>query len=179
VLGEGAAAVVLEELGHAERRRADIYAELAGGWQSSSIEGWTVNPADDCAACIEAALRVAGVRPDEVELVGAHATSTQVGDSQEAEALRLVFGERRVPAFAAKSMLGHCMSAGGGLETIAAILAIRHAIAPPTINYRHPDPRCAVDCVPNEARPLAARVVLKNSFGFGGANCCLVLRAFP
>jgi 3-oxoacyl-[acyl-carrier-protein] synthase II len=178
VLGEGSAAVVVEDLGHAEQRGANIYAELLGGWQSSSIVGWTVNPAADCAACMEAALRVSRIQPDEVELVGAHATSTQVGDSQEAEALQLVFGDRRVPAFAAKSMLGHCMSAGGGLETVAAILALRHAIAPPTINYRNPDPRCAVDCIPNEARPLAARVVLKNSFGFGGANCCLVLRRY-
>jgi 3-oxoacyl-[acyl-carrier-protein] synthase II len=176
VIGEGAAALVVEALDHARARETSILAELLGGWQTSSTDGYTVNPAGDAAGCMLSALETTGVDPAEVDLVGAHATGTPVGDRQEAEALRLTFGERRVPAFAAKSALGHCMSAGGGLETVALLLALREGIAPPTINYEHPDPFCDVDCVANEARRIPARIGLKNSFGFGGVNCCLVLR---
>ena len=176
VLGEGAAAFILEEEGHAKVRDVPIYAEFLGGWQGTSVAGFTVNPADDCAACIESALRSTGIDRAEVDVISAHATSTRLGDRQEAEALRRVFGARSVPAFAAKSVLGHCMSASAGLEAAAALLAMRDGIAPPTINHRRVDPDCDVDCVPNEARPLPIRVALKDSFGFGGVNCCLVFR---
>ena len=176
VIGEGAGAIVLERSDRALGRGAVVYAELAGGWQNSSIAGFTVNEPISCAACMQGALRTAATQPDEIDLVSAHATSTPVGDRQEAAALERVFGRRRVPVFAAKSALGHCMSAAGVLETAAGILAIRDGIAPPTINFREPDPECDVDCVPNTARPLPVRAVLKNSFGYGGINCCLVLR---
>jgi 3-oxoacyl-[acyl-carrier-protein] synthase II len=176
VIGEGSAALVLEDLDHARRRGARVLAELCGGWQTASIDGFTVNPAADAVACIEAALRAGRVARDEVDLVGAHATSTRVGDRQESEALHTVFAGRRVPAFAAKSALGHCMSAASGIETVALVLALRDGIAPPTLNQREPDPACDIDCVPNRARAVAARVALKNAFGLGGVNCCLVLR---
>jgi 3-oxoacyl-[acyl-carrier-protein] synthase II len=176
VIGEGAAALVVEDLGHATKRDAPILCELLGGWQNSSISGYTVNPAADAAECMSGALRATGVDPSEVDIVGAHATSTPIGDRQEAEALRTVFDGRTVPAFAVKSMLGHCASAAGGLETIALILALGNGIAPPTVNYEHPDPACDVDCVPNQARRIEARIGLKNSFGFGGVNSALVLR---
>jgi 3-oxoacyl-[acyl-carrier-protein] synthase II len=175
-VGEGAAALVLERADHAAARGARPYAALAGGAQTSSLAGPTVNPADDCAACMGAALTDAGVAPVDVDAVSAHATGTPIGDRQEAEALALAFG-RRVPAFAAKSMLGHCMSASAGLETVATVLAIRDGIVPPTINHCRPDPACDVDCVPNVARELSVRVALKSSFGFGGVNACLVLTA--
>ncbi len=174
VIGEGAGAVVLEELGHAQDRGAPIIAELLGGWQNSSVAGYTVNPAADVARCMRDALNATGIDVSEVDVVGAHATSTPLGDRQEAEAIRATFGERQVPAFAAKSMLGHCMSAAGGLEAAALVLALRNGVAPPTINYQHADPDCDVDCVPNDARRLPIRVAVKNSFGFGGVNCCLV-----
>jgi 3-oxoacyl-[acyl-carrier-protein] synthase II len=176
VVGEGSAALVLEEREHARRRGARILAELAGGHQTASVAGFTVNPAADAAVCMRGALRQAGVAAAEVDLVSAHATSTRVGDAQEAEALATVFGDRRVPAFAAKSMLGHCMSAAGGIEAVALVLALRDGIAPPTINHGAPDPGCDLDCVPNVARRVDARVGLKNAFGFGGVNGCLVLR---
>ena len=178
VIGEGSAAIVLEELGHARRRQAPIYAEFRGGAQTSSLAGFTVNPADDCADCLQRALSSAGTAPSEVDAVCAHATSTPVGDRQEAEAIRAAFGSRPVPAFAPKSAIGHCVSAGAGIETVAALLALRDGIAPPTLNYTDPDPACPVDCVPNEARRLPMRVVVKNSFGFAGVNCCLVFSAW-
>ena len=178
VIGEGSGALVLEELTHAASRGSTVYAELLGGWHNSSLAGFTVNDADSCAVCMRRALARAGVAPNEVDLVSAHAPSTPLGDRQEAEALGLVFG-RRVPAFSAKGSLGHCMAATAALETIAAVLAIRDGLAPPTLNYEEPDPGCDVDCVPNIARPLPVRLVLKNAFGFGGVNCCLVLGAPP
>jgi 3-oxoacyl-[acyl-carrier-protein] synthase II len=178
VIGEGAAALVLEAESQAGARSAPMYAELLGGWQGTSVAGFTINPAEDCAACMEAALLASGVDPSEIDVVSAHATSTRVGDRQEATAIRRVFGERSVPSFAAKSVLGHCMTASAGLETVALLLAMRDGIAPPTINQTRADPECNVDCVPNEARRLPIRVGLKNSFGFGGVNCCLVLRAW-
>jgi 3-oxoacyl-[acyl-carrier-protein] synthase II len=178
VLGEGAAAFILEAEEHARERGTRIHAEFLGGSQTASIAGFTINPAEDCAGCMASALRATGTDPSEIDVVGAHATSTILGDKQEAEALRRIFGARAVPAFAAKSVLGHCMSASAGLETAAVLLAMRDGIAPPTINHVHPDPDCDVDCVPNEARRLPIRVALKNSFGFGGVNCCLVFRAW-
>jgi 3-oxoacyl-[acyl-carrier-protein] synthase II len=176
VLGEGAAAFVLEEERRARARDARVYADFLGGWQATSVSGFTSNPTDDCVTVIEAALREAGVAAADVDVVSAHATSTQVGDRQEAAALRRVFSDRSVPAFAAKSVLGHCMSASAGLETAALLLGMRDGIAPPTINHVHPDPECDVDCVPNEARRLPIRIALKDSFGFGGVNCCLLFR---
>jgi 3-oxoacyl-[acyl-carrier-protein] synthase II len=176
VIGEGAAAIILEDREHALARGAPIVAELLGGWQNSSTAGYTVNPAADIARCLREALEATSVDPSEIDLVGAHATSTPLGDRQEAEAIGDVFGGRPVPAFAAKSMLGHGMSAAGSLESVALLLALREGISPPTINYEHPDPDCEVDCVPNEARPMPIRTAIKNSFGFGGVNCCLVLR---
>jgi 3-oxoacyl-(acyl-carrier-protein) synthase len=178
VIGEGAAALVLEAERHAAARSAPVYAELLGGWQGTSVAGFTVNPAEDCAACMTAALEASGVDASEVDVVSAHATSTRIGDRQEAAALGAVFGECSVPSFAAKSVLGHCMTASAGLETLALLLAMRDGIAPPTMNQSRPDPECKVDCVPNEARRLPIRVGLKNSFGFGGVNCCLVFRTW-
>jgi 3-oxoacyl-[acyl-carrier-protein] synthase II len=175
VLGEGAAALVLEDRDEALRRGAPILAEILGGHQTASSAGATVNPAEDCAATMRGALRNAGVAPDEVDMVGAHATGTRVGDVQEARAIHDVFGGRRVPAVAAKSVLGHCMSAAAGLELVAAVIAVREGVAPPTMNRDTPDPECDLDCVPGVARPMDLRVVLKDAFGFGGVNCCIVL----
>ena len=176
VLGEGAAALLLEDRDHAVARGVPVLAEIAGGWQTASISGSTVNPAEDGAACMRGALAAAGVDASEVDLVSAHATSTRLGDAQEAAALGAVFGPRGVPAFAAKSVLGHCMSAAAGLELVALVLAMRDGVPLPRSTCAGPT-RSATSTAPRStARALDGRIGVKNAFGFGGANCVLVLR---
>jgi len=178
VYGEGAGLLVLESYEHAKRRGAPILAEVAGaGWSFDAHDATAPAPESEAYA-MRTALRNAGVKIDEVDYVNAHGTSTKLNDVTETKAIKMVLGEHayRIPISSTKSMIGHCITAAGTIETIAAILIMNRGIIHPTINYETPDPDCDLDYVPNVARPARVNVCLKNSFGLGGENCCLVLR---
>jgi 3-oxoacyl-[acyl-carrier-protein] synthase II len=184
VMGEGAAVLVLEEEEHARARGARVYAELAGyGLSSDSFHLTDPDPLGEGGArAIAAALADAGLEPEQIDYVNAHATSTPVGDALEATALRRALGEekaRATPTSSTKGSTGHCLGAAGAVEAAFTTLAVVEDIAPPTINYEVPDPRCVLDCVPNEARRLQIDVALTNSLGFGGHNAVLILRKYP
>lgn len=182
VLGEGAGVMVLEELEHARRRGARIYAELVGFGMSGDAYHMTSPPegGDGAARCMRYALRNAGLAPDQVQYINAHGTSTPPGDLAETQAIKSAFGAhaRAIAVSSTKSMTGHLLGAAGGVEAIYTALAIHHQVAPPTINLHHPDPACDLDYVPNEARALRIDAALSNSFGFGGTNGSLVFRRF-
>ncbi len=179
VLSEGAGIVILEELEHARKRRATIYAELLGVGSTADAHHITApHPGGVGAAmAMRVALRDARLNPQDVQYVNAHGTSTELGDAAETKAIKDVFGEhaRRLAVSSTKSMLGHTLGASGGVELIACVLSIRHGVVHPTINYRTPDPACDLDYVPNTAREMPVRRAISNSFGFGGHNCCLVV----
>jgi nodulation protein E len=178
VIGEGAAILVLEEWEHATRRGATIHAELIGFGMSADAGELTAPSADGAARAMRAALDDAGMTPEQVDYVNAHGTGTRLNDKTEVEALGQVFGEHlhRLPVSSTKSMVGHCLNAGGAVELAVSALALHHGVLPPTIGFREPDPECAVDCVPNEARRAPIRVAMSNSFAFGGLNAVLLLR---
>jgi len=182
VLGDGGGAVLLEELEHARRRGARIYAELVGFGMSGDAYHITAPPEDGDGARLAMvnALRDAGLNPDQVQYINAHATSTPLGDKAETVALKRAFGDavKRIAVSSTKSMTGHLLGAAGVVEAIFSILAIRDAVAPPTINYRTPDPECDLDYVPNTARRMKIDVALSNSFGFGGTNGSVIFRRF-
>lgn len=178
---EGAAIFVLETLEHARARGARIIAEVAG-WAAGSDAYHIVAPCADgegAARTIRWALDDAGIAPEEIDYINAHGTSTPLNDPSETAAIKLAFGEHayNVPISSTKSMIGHALGGSGALETVAAVRAIETGTIHPTINYETPDPECDLDYVPNVARQAPVRTVLKNSFGFGGQNACLVLRA--
>jgi len=183
VCAEGAGILVLESLEHAQRRGARIVAELAG-YGACSDAYHVVAPCVDgegAQRAIRLALEDAGIGIEEIDYINAHGTSTPANDASETAAIKGVFGELayRIPVSSTKSMIGHALGASGAIESVAAIKAIETGIAPPTINYDTPDPECDLDYVPNTARQLAdIRCVLKNSFGFGGQNVCLVFKRF-
>ena len=178
VIGEGAAILVLEEWQHATRRGATIHAELSGFGMSADAGELTAPSADGAARAMRAALDDAGMSPEQVDYVNAHGTGTRLNDKTEVEALGQVFGEHlhRLPVSSTKSMIGHCLNAGGAVELAVSALALHHGLLPPTIGFREPDPECAMDCVPNEARRAPIRVAMSNSFAFGGLNAVLLLR---
>jgi 3-oxoacyl-[acyl-carrier-protein] synthase II len=182
VLSDGGGAVLLEELEHARRRGARIDAELVGFGMSGDAFHITAPPEDGNGARLAMvnALRDAALNPGDVQYVNAHATSTQLGDKSETTALKRAFGEhaKRLAVSSTKSMTGHLLGAAGVVEAIFSVLAIRDSVAPPTINYRTPDPECDLDFVPNTARRMKIEVSLSNSFGFGGTNGSLVFRRF-
>jgi 3-oxoacyl-[acyl-carrier-protein] synthase II len=182
VLGDGGGAVVLEELEHARRRGARIYAELAGFGMSGDAHHITAPPEDGAGARLAMinALRDAKLNPSDVQYLNAHATSTPLGDRAETIAIKNAFGDHaaKLAVSSTKSMTGHLLGAAGVLEAIVCVLAIRDQVAPPTINYETPDPECDLDYVPNVARPMKIDVAVSNSFGFGGTNGTLVLRRF-
>ncbi len=177
---EGAGAIILESEEHARSRSATIYAELAGFGCTSDAFHIVAPPEDGegAARAMAAALDDAGVGTGEVDYVNAHATSTPAGDTAETNAIKRVFGEhaQRLAISATKSLIGHGLGASGAMETVATIKTINDGVIHPTINLDHPDPTCDLDYVPHEARKAEVRVALKNSFGFGGQNSCLVLR---
>ena len=181
VLADGAGVVVLEGLEHARARGARIYAEVAGFGMSSDAYHITLPPDDGEGArrCMKLALDDAGVRPEEVDYVNAHGTSTPAGDVIETRAVKAVFGDhaKKLAISSTKSMIGHTLGAAGGIEAIFCILAIRDGAAPPTINLENPSPDCDLDYVPNTAREMKIDVALTNSFGFGGTNGSLVLKS--
>ncbi len=176
---EGAGALVLESAERAQRRDARIYAEVAGfGCTTDAFH--VVAPPEDgegAARAMQDALDDAGVGANEVGYINAHATSTPIGDTAETNAIKTVFGDRAydIPISATKSLIGHGLGASGGMETVAAIKTVETGIAHPTINLETPDPTCDLDYVPEGQRQVDGRTVLKNSFGFGGQNSCLVL----
>jgi 3-oxoacyl-[acyl-carrier-protein] synthase II len=181
VMGEAGAVLVLEELDHARARGARIYAELLGyGVSSDATHVSDPDPTGGSPArAMTMALGDAGVAPDEVGYVNAHGTSTPVGDAAETRVLKLALGEekaRRTPVSSTKGATGHCLGAAGAVEAIFTILALRHGVLPPTINYEVPDPECDLDYIPNEAREQAIEIGVSNSFGFGGHNACVVFR---
>ena len=180
VIGEGAGVLVLESLDHARSRGARILAEVVGYGMTCDAHHMTA-PAPGGVGGAEAmrlALRDAGLEPEAVDYVNAHGTSTQANASNETAAIKTALGEHayRIPVSSTKSMTGHLLGGSGGIEAVAAILAMEHGVVPPTINYSNPDPACDLDVVPNEARDHAVNVVLSNSFGFGGHNVCLAFR---
>ena len=182
VYSEGCAVLVLEELNHARRRGAHIYAEVLG--QASSSDAYHVAAPDPtgegAVRAMRWALRDARVSVDDIDYINAHGTSTPANDAGETLAIKKLFGERAytVPISSTKSMMGHPMGAAGALEAIVCAFTLSYGIIHPTINYEHPDPECDLDYVPNVARAVRVRTTLSNSFGLGGQNACLVLRKF-
>jgi len=182
VLGEGAGAVVLEEYEHAKARGARIYCEIVGYGVSADAYHMTAPCEDGEGAyrCMRNALKDAGVAVADVDYINAHGTSTPLGDIAETIAIKRLLGDRagKVAVNSTKSMTGHLLGAAGGVESIVAALTIARGVIPPTINLEHPDPECDLDYVPNVARRAAVDAVLSNTFGFGGANACLVFKRF-
>jgi 3-oxoacyl-[acyl-carrier-protein] synthase II len=182
VMGEGAGLLVLEELEVARARGARIYAEIIGYGLSGDAYHMTMSDPEGRGAvdCIKMALDDADIRPEEVEYINAHGTSTPYNDKHETHAVKQVFGEHadQLAVSSTKSMTGHLLGAAGGIEAIFTALALYHGVLPPTINYEYPDAACDLDYVPNHARYTQARVALSNSFGFGGTNATLVFKAY-
>lgn len=179
VLGEGAAMLVLESLRHARKRKARIYAEL-GGCGLTADAGHITNPSlDGAARAMSAALRNAGISPDDVDYVNAHGTGTQINDVTETRAIRSVFGAHadRLVVSSTKSMHGHALGASGGLELIATVLAVKEGIVPATTNFIRPGAGCDLDYVPNQSRKMPIDAAISNSFAFGGLNAVLVIRS--
>jgi 3-oxoacyl-[acyl-carrier-protein] synthase II len=181
VLSEGAGIVVLEELEHARRRGARIYAEFLGCGRTNDAYGIAAPQPDGrgAARAIRLALNDAALCPGDVDYINAHATSTALGDEVETRAIKEAFGERarRVSISSTKGMTGHLCGASGAVELIACALALVNGVVPPTLNYENPDPACDLDYVPNTAREMRVRNVLSTSFGFGGHNSCLTIGA--
>ena len=182
VVAEGAGIVLLEELGFALKRNAKIYGELVGyGYTGDAYHITAPSPDGDGAArCMRMAIKDAGLRPEDIDYINAHGTSTPLNDFTETLAIKTVFGEyaRKVPVSGTQSMTGHLLGAAGSTEAIFSILAMRDSIIPPTINYEVPDPECDLDYVPNVARRQPLNVVMSNAFGFGGTNATLIFRKF-
>ena len=181
VLGEGAGVLVLESEGSARARGARVYCELAGaGWSFDATDDTAPDPEGEALA-MSRAMRDAEVVPTEIDYINAHGTSTPYNDRSETRAVKLALGEDHARAIAissTKSMTGHLAAGAGGIEAVAAVLAMHHGCMPPTINHFTDDPDCDLDVVPNDARPADLRVVLSNSFGLGGQNACAVFRRY-
>ena len=182
VIGEGAGILVLEELEHARRRGAKIYAEVVGYGMSSDAFHIT-QPSEDGDGAVRVmtmALQDAGVAPHQVDYINAHGTSTYYNDKLETMAIKRVFGDSAysVPVSSTKSMMGHLLGAAGGVEAGLIALALRDQVIPPTANYEKPDPECDLDYVPNGARRIEVKYALSNSFGFGGTNAALLLKRY-
>ena len=182
VIGEGAGVCILEELEHARKRGARIYAEVVG-YGANSDAFHVTQPAPEGAgaqACLRRALADGKIPLDAVGYINAHGTSTPFNDKNETAAIKAVFGEhaRKLAVSSTKSMMGHTLGAAGGIEAGITALAIHRKVLPPTINYQTPDPDCDLDYVPNQAREVAVDCALSNSYGFGGTNAVLALRRF-
>lgn len=181
VLGEGAGMLVLEDLEHALNRGARIYAEVLGfGTSNDAYHAIAPLPEGSGIGAMQAALADAGVCPDDIDHINAHAASTPAGDLAESEAIRVIYGERAstIPVTSVKGALGHCMGASGALEMIAAVRTVSDQVIPPTLNFRNPDEAINLDIVHDEPRQAEVNMVAKHSFGLGGQNACLILGRF-
>jgi 3-oxoacyl-[acyl-carrier-protein] synthase II len=179
VMSEGAGALLLEDWESAERRGADIHAEVLG-YGASNDAHHMAQPEPEAlgvAAMMRGSLERAGVEPERVGYINAHGTSTPLGDAAETRAIKEVFGDHafELAVSSTKSMMGHTFGAAGAIEAIMCVLALRDGVLPPTINYREPDPECDLDYVPNEARQAQVDVALSNAMGLGGHNGCVLL----
>jgi 3-oxoacyl-[acyl-carrier-protein] synthase II len=181
-MGEGAGIVVLETLEHAQARGAKIYAEVAGyGATDDAYHITAPNPeATSAVKAMQRAIADAEVKPEEIQYVNAHGTSTNLNDKTETKALKIVFGDhaKKLAISSTKSMTGHLLGAAGVVELIATVLCMQHKLAHPTINYETPDPECDLDYIPNKARPMDIRCALSNSLGFGGHNAVIVVKKY-
>ncbi|MFH1087353.1 MAG: beta-ketoacyl-ACP synthase II [Chloroflexota bacterium] len=182
VMGDGAAILVLEELSFALGRGAQIIGEVVG-YGATSDAFHITQPAtngEGAARAMKRALNKAGLQPEQIDYINAHGTSTPLNDRNETAAIKSVFGAHayRVPVSSTKSMMGHLLGGAGAVEAVICLLAIKHGLIPPTINLEHPDPECDLDYVPNVARQAQVRIVMSNSFGFGGHNSVLILREY-
>lgn len=182
VMGEGSGMLILEDLDYARARGATILAELVG-YGCTADASHITNPAPGGAGLVRAmrmALRKAGLRPDQVDYLNAHGTSTPPNDSTETQAIKTCFGEHayKMAISSTKSMTGHTLGAAGAVEAVISIMAIQTGIIPPTINLHYPDPECDLDYVPNEARQATVNVAMSNSMGFGGHNTCLIFKRY-
>ncbi len=182
IMGEGAGILILEEMEHALERGADIYAEVAG--YGLTGDAYHVSAPDPEGAgamgCMQMALDYGRLRPEDLDYINAHGTSTKLNDLAENKAIKAVFGEHayKLAMSSTKSMTGHLLGAAGGVEAIFTVLTIKKGVIPPTINYETPDPDCDLDYVPNKARQAKVRTALSSSFGFGGTNACLLFKAY-
>ena len=180
VIAEGSGVLILEERERALQRGAKIYAEVVGYAANGDAYHMTA-PAPEgegAARCMKLALKDAGLAPTDVDYINAHGTSTEYNDANETMAIKRVFGEQaaKLAVSSTKSMTGHLLGAAGAVEGVFSALTLHHGLIPPTINYDNPDPQCDLDYVPNQARKADLRVVLSNSFGFGGTNACVIMR---
>jgi 3-oxoacyl-[acyl-carrier-protein] synthase II len=178
VLGEGAGVVVLEEIEHAKKRGAKIYAELVGFGMGADAHHMTAPNVDGPKRSMKAALRNAGINADAVQYLNAHGTSTPLGDLNETNAIKLAFGDhaKKIVVNSTKSMTGHLLGGAGGIESVFTVLALHHQVSPPTINLFNQDPECDLDYCANTAREMKIDVAVKNNFGFGGTNGTLLFR---
>jgi len=178
VLGEGAGVVVLEEYEHAKRRGAKIYAELVGFGMGADAFHMTAPNVDGPKRSMKAALRNAGLNPDQIQYLNAHGTSTPLGDVNESNAIKLAYGDhaKKMVVSSTKSMTGHLLGGAGGIESVFTTLALHHQVVPPTINIFNQDPECDLDYCANTARDLKMEYAVKNNFGFGGTNGTLVFK---
>ena len=182
VISEGAVVLVMESLQHALKRNADIMAELVA-YAATSDSFHVTQPLESgegAARAMQNALKSGGIKPEEIDYINAHGTSTQLNDAMETKAIKSAFGDYayKVPVSSTKSMTGHLIGCAGAIEPAICIMTILNGIIPPTINYENPDPECDLDIVPNIARPAVVTTALTNSFGFGGHNSVLILRKY-
>jgi 3-oxoacyl-[acyl-carrier-protein] synthase II len=180
VMGEGAGVMILESLDHALQRGARIYAEVIGYGMSGDAFHMTEPDPDGAARCMTQALKDAGIKPDEIQYINAHGTSTPVGDKSETTAIKKAFGDHayKLAVSSTKSMTGHLLGAAGGVEAVIVGLTLQNGVIPPTVNLENQDPELDLDYVPNKAREADVRVALSNSFGFGGHNATIIMRKF-
>ncbi len=183
VIGEGSGILILEDLSFARKRGAEILAELVAYGATGDAYHITapIESGEGAAQAMQIALDKAGLKPDEIDYINAHGTSTQLNDKMETKAIKTVFGAHahKVPISSTKSMMGHLVGSAGAVESIICIMTIRNGVIPPTINLTHPDPECDLDYVPNTARQAKVAIAMSNSFGFGGHNSVLIFRKYP
>ena len=174
--------MILENLEHALNRGANILAEIVGYGATADSFHVTqpLESGEGAAKAMQLAMKRGNIKPEEIDYVNAHGTSTQLNDAMETKAIKTALGDHayKIPVSSTKSMTGHLLGAAGGVELIACILATAEDVIPPTINYETPDPECDLDYVPNEAREAKVRAAMSNSFGFGGTNASLIFKAF-
>ena len=182
VIGEGSGVLILEEYEHAKRRGATMFCEVAGYGSTGDAYHITAPPPDGDGAfrAMNLAIRDGGIRPEDVDYINAHGTSTAFNDKLETVAIKRLFGEHayKLHVSSTKSMTGHLLGAAGGLEAAISALALHHQVIPPTINYETPDPECDLNYTPNTAKQIPVRYALSNSFGFGGTNAVLLFKRF-